>query len=113
MVIKSQGYNIEPHNTLAGLESQFRVSDGSKIALGYSPLALLILFVISFVVMSLSIIFGFHRLKGNMVAGGCKSLVISAACHVGDEVSMDRLSRSISRESQRLSNRTRTITKPL
>ncbi|KAI1390105.1 uncharacterized protein F4822DRAFT_443108 [Hypoxylon trugodes] len=66
---------------LANLNDQFRVSNESLISLGYSPSALLIFSILCFIALCLPILFGFYKLKGDIVAGGSNSLVLSA-CHV-------------------------------
>jgi hypothetical protein len=59
----------------------FGVSAESVVALGYSPPAILTLFIVCIALMALPLIFSMRKLKGNMVAGGYNSLVLSAACH--------------------------------
>ncbi|RYC54806.1 hypothetical protein CHU98_g11401 [Xylaria longipes] len=59
------------------------VSEGSSIAVGFSPLFFLVLFIASFFLVILPpVLLGFYKMRGNMVTGGWSSLVISAACHV-------------------------------
>lgn len=67
---------------LTGIADRFGVSEGSLISLGYSPSALLMLFISCAVALCLPVLFGLRKLKGDMVAGGTNSLVMSAACHV-------------------------------
>ncbi|KAI1426552.1 hypothetical protein F5Y12DRAFT_741485 [Xylaria sp. FL1777] len=70
-------------DSLIGLDNEFSVSDDSLIAIGYSPLFFLLLFIASFLfIICPPVLLGFSKMKGNMVAGGWNSLVISAACHV-------------------------------
>lgn len=70
------------NQSLTGIDARFRVSQGSFISLGYSPSALLALFITSSIAFCLPVFLGFRKLKGDMVAGGSNSLVMSAACHV-------------------------------
>ncbi|KAI0160828.1 hypothetical protein GGR52DRAFT_561863 [Hypoxylon sp. FL1284] len=57
------------------------VREGSILSLGYSPQAILALLAIGCILLPLPLFFGFRRPHGKMVAGGCNSLVLSAACH--------------------------------
>jgi hypothetical protein len=57
------------------------VSKDALVAVAYSPLALFTLGVVCLAIVPLSLVFAMKRLKGNMVAGGSNSLVLSAACH--------------------------------
>ncbi|KAJ3575418.1 hypothetical protein NPX13_g4044 [Xylaria arbuscula] len=66
-----------------GLEDLFSVAEGSLVAIGYSPLFFLILFILSLTLVILPLtLLGFYKQRGDMVAGGWNSLVLSAACHV-------------------------------
>ncbi|KAI0116976.1 hypothetical protein F4814DRAFT_459219 [Daldinia grandis] len=65
----------------ARTQAYFRLSENSFISLGYSAPAILALFVVGCTVVPLPILFSLRELKGNMVAGGSNSLVMSAACH--------------------------------
>lgn len=61
------------------------MSDSSLISLGYSTGFILVLFILCVVlIISPPLLLSLQRLKGDMVAGGSNSLVISAACHVTD-----------------------------
>ncbi|KAI0101532.1 hypothetical protein GGR51DRAFT_331731 [Nemania sp. FL0031] len=65
------------------LEDVFHVSDSSLITLGYSTgftLVIVILYLV--LIICPPLLLSIQRLKGDMVAGGSNSLVISAACHV-------------------------------
>ncbi|KAI3330453.1 hypothetical protein F4824DRAFT_478678 [Ustulina deusta] len=62
-------------------KSYFNVSDGGLVALGYSVPAILALLATMSALALVPFVFSFIRLRGNMVAGGSDSLVISAACH--------------------------------
>ncbi|KAI1753982.1 hypothetical protein F4782DRAFT_539270 [Xylaria castorea] len=55
--------------------------DRSLIATGYSASATLLLFITTLVLVPLPLLFSLYKLKGEMIAGGSNSLVISAACH--------------------------------
>ncbi|KAI1120837.1 hypothetical protein F5Y10DRAFT_289156 [Nemania abortiva] len=67
----------------SSLENIFHVSNNSLITLGYSTGFILLVLILSVVlIICPPLIFGFQRLRGNMVFGGSNSLVISAACHV-------------------------------
>ncbi|KAI0532325.1 hypothetical protein GGR58DRAFT_490699 [Xylaria digitata] len=64
---------------------KFGLSESSFIAIGYSPFFLLVLFIASFIfIVCPPVLIGVKKLKYKMVAGGCNSLVISAACHPSD-----------------------------
>ncbi|KAI0438838.1 hypothetical protein F4803DRAFT_569172 [Xylaria telfairii] len=70
---------------LTGFSDAFSVSDRSLIEIGFSPLFFLLLFLASFSFIIFPPVFlGLFKIKGNMVAGGWNSLVVSAACHVPD-----------------------------
>ncbi|KAI1116582.1 hypothetical protein F5Y14DRAFT_405839 [Nemania sp. NC0429] len=74
-----RSFNSDYH----GLEDIFHVSDTSLITLGYSTgfiLVILILYVV--LIICPPLLLGVQRLRGDMVAGGSNSLVISAACHL-------------------------------
>lgn len=47
----------------------------------YSPLAVLITLIVSTMLATVPIFVSLYRLPGDMVAGGCNSLVLSATCH--------------------------------
>ncbi|KAI1735862.1 hypothetical protein F4680DRAFT_469712 [Xylaria scruposa] len=58
-------------------------SERSVIAVGFSPLLFLVLFIASFLLIVLPpVLLSFYKMKGHMVTGGWNSLVVSAACHV-------------------------------
>ncbi|KAH8165130.1 hypothetical protein CIB48_g3115 [Xylaria polymorpha] len=72
---------------LPGFSDAFSVSDGSLIEIAFSPLFFLVLFIASLLfIIFPPLLLGLFRMKGDMVAGGWNSLVISAACHVPDTV---------------------------
>ncbi|KAI1745794.1 hypothetical protein F4680DRAFT_465645 [Xylaria scruposa] len=65
-----------------GLGDLFSVAEDSLVAIGYSPLFFLILFILSLTLVILPLtLLGFYKPRGDMVAGGWNSLVLSAACH--------------------------------
>lgn len=67
------------------LEEVFHVSDSSLITLGYSTGFILLTAVLSVLfIISPPLLLSIQRLRGDMVAGGSNSLVISAACHVSN-----------------------------
>lgn len=49
--------------------------------MSYSPLAVLITLLVGATLATVPIFVSLYRLPGDMVAGGCNSLVLSAACH--------------------------------
>ncbi|KAI1353029.1 hypothetical protein F5Y01DRAFT_323741 [Xylaria sp. FL0043] len=75
---------VNEGDSLTGFYDAYSVSDGSTIAIGYSPFFILGLFIAGIVIMTLPPLLGFSKMKGDMVAGSWNSLVISAACHVPD-----------------------------
>ncbi|KAI1383081.1 uncharacterized protein F4822DRAFT_422100 [Hypoxylon trugodes] len=56
--------------------------NGAEAVLGFYPLAILIFFSMSVIVVFIPILFGIRRIPGDMVIGACDSLVLSAACHL-------------------------------
>jgi hypothetical protein len=54
----------------------------ATIAMGYSPLSLVVSFCVLLVFVVSPLIFRTRKLKNDMVVGGTNSLVLSAACHV-------------------------------
>ncbi|KAI3320958.1 hypothetical protein HD806DRAFT_546783 [Xylariaceae sp. AK1471] len=85
LLIIEGGFVQSDAQNAAELSAIFRVSDGSFIALGYSPFFFLVLFVTSFIFIICSpVLIGLQKLKYKMVTGGCNSLVISAACYLSD-----------------------------
>ncbi|KAJ8131138.1 hypothetical protein O1611_g2485 [Lasiodiplodia mahajangana] len=65
------------------LHNEFSVSEESIIAIGFSPLFFLVLFIAGFLLIIFPpALLGLSKMRGDMVAGGWNSLVISAACHI-------------------------------
>ncbi|GAW23222.1 hypothetical protein ANO14919_127730 [Xylariales sp. No.14919] len=62
-------------------KSHFGVSEDAVIGLGYSIPAVLALLATISALALVPLVFGWIRPRGNMVAGGSDSLVISACCH--------------------------------
>ncbi|KAM0813070.1 putative DUF6536 domain-containing protein [Seiridium cardinale] len=60
---------------------QFGVGPDAVVALGYSPPAILTVFVVSVVLCIIPVVWSLRKVKGDMISGGTNSLVISAACH--------------------------------
>lgn len=58
------------------------LSDDAYVGIGYSTMALLVLFVIAFVLATIPLLLCIKHKRGSMVVGGSNSFVISAACHV-------------------------------
>ncbi|KAK8108190.1 uncharacterized protein PG998_010203 [Apiospora kogelbergensis] len=69
------GNNMEVSSSNRGLDPE------SIVAVSYSPLAILITLVVGATLAPVPILVSLYRLPGDMVAGGCNSLVLSAACH--------------------------------
>lgn len=65
----------------ATTRSQFGVPQDGLVKIGFSPSAFLVLLVLCGALAPLPLLLGFKKLKGDMVAGGSNSLVVSAACH--------------------------------
>ncbi|KAI2782324.1 hypothetical protein F4815DRAFT_462719 [Daldinia loculata] len=65
----------------ASTKAYFRVSENSLAAFGYSPPAMLSIFIVCCVLVPLPLLFSLRKPKGKMVIGGSDSLVVSAACH--------------------------------
>ncbi|TRX89715.1 hypothetical protein FHL15_009465 [Xylaria flabelliformis] len=88
-----------PSLGLYKFEGPSSVSEGSLIAVGFSPLFFLVLFVASFLLVILPpVLLGFYKMKGHMVTGGWNSLVISAACHVPNSEN-DQIEQSFADEA--------------
>ncbi len=68
------------------MANQFGVSENDLVAIGYSPPAILTLFIVCTLLATLPFLLSLRKLEGNMVTGGCNSLVISAACHYAGAV---------------------------
>jgi hypothetical protein len=81
-----------------GLASEFGVSEEAAIAIGYSPPAILVVFIVAVVVSVIPVAWSLRKVKGDMVNGGTNSLVISAACHA--LVPNGDLRRGVSPESR-------------
>ncbi|KAI0898651.1 hypothetical protein F4806DRAFT_494311 [Annulohypoxylon nitens] len=76
------GYGASDYSTSnTNNPSYFHVSDDSLIALGYSPPAILSLFIVACLLVPLPLLLSLRKPQGKMVAGASNSLVISAACH--------------------------------
>ncbi|KAI0870866.1 hypothetical protein GGS24DRAFT_89163 [Hypoxylon argillaceum] len=85
LFVADGGYLDGEFYSNSGLGDIFHVSDSSLISLGYSTGFILVLFILCVVlIISPPLLLSLQRLKGDMVAGGSNSLVISAACHVTD-----------------------------
>ncbi|KAI1748328.1 hypothetical protein F4782DRAFT_517671 [Xylaria castorea] len=85
LFIVDGGYFLLDLGSLTSLQTFFQVSNASFIAVGYSPGFILVVFILTLVlIILLPILLSFQWLKGDMVAGGSNSLVISAACHMTD-----------------------------
>lgn len=86
--------------------SYFHVTDDSLIAMGYSPPAILSLFIVACILIPLPFLFSLRKLQGKMVAGASNSLVISAACHCcvsslsGNDTDMEGSSHAEAERSQ-------------
>ncbi|KAI1116401.1 hypothetical protein F5Y14DRAFT_439852 [Nemania sp. NC0429] len=79
----------------------FHLSQGSAVALGYSPFFFLVLFIASFVLIICSpVLLGLQKLRYTTNAGGCSSLVISAACHPSDRATDEQTSEEGSSSSR-------------
>ncbi|KAI0191032.1 hypothetical protein EV127DRAFT_453382 [Xylaria flabelliformis] len=84
LYINEGGY-LSPSLGLYKFEGPSSISEGSVIAVGFSPLFFLVLFIASFLLIILPLVLlGFYKMKGRMVTGGWNSLVVSAACHLVD-----------------------------
>ncbi|KAI0382068.1 hypothetical protein F5Y04DRAFT_270683 [Hypomontagnella monticulosa] len=66
---------------VVGAQGYFHVSDPAFISLGYSPPAILALFIVACILIPLPFLFSLRKLRCKMVAGGSDSLVLAAACH--------------------------------
>ncbi|KAJ3572481.1 hypothetical protein NPX13_g5035 [Xylaria arbuscula] len=53
----------------------------SVVVVGFSPIYLLVVLIVSSILITIPIIFGFKKLPSNMIVVGANSLAISAACH--------------------------------
>ncbi|KAI1360601.1 hypothetical protein F5Y08DRAFT_348662 [Xylaria arbuscula] len=53
----------------------------SAVVVGFSPIYLLVVLIVSSILITIPIIFGFKKLPSNMIVVGANSLAISAACH--------------------------------
>ncbi|KAI1476650.1 hypothetical protein F4774DRAFT_420586 [Daldinia eschscholtzii] len=62
-------------------QAYFHLSENSLVSLGYSASAILALFIVGCTIAPLPLLLSLRKPKGNMVAGGSNSLVMSAACH--------------------------------
>ncbi|KAK6845649.1 hypothetical protein PG995_015759 [Apiospora arundinis] len=51
------------------------------VAVGYSPPAILGLLILGSILATVPLFVSLYRLPGDMIAGGCNTLVLSAACH--------------------------------
>ncbi|KAI1111268.1 hypothetical protein F5Y14DRAFT_464695 [Nemania sp. NC0429] len=81
----NEGGYWDTRGGITELNDQFLVADGSLVTIEHSPLFFLLLFITGFLfILVPPLCFASLRVKGDMVAGGWNSLVISAACHVPD-----------------------------
>ncbi|KAH8659855.1 hypothetical protein BX600DRAFT_51176 [Xylariales sp. PMI_506] len=72
------GYWADSASSLVGVQG---LDDDALVAVGFSPPAILTLMIISIVLCIFPILWSLRKVKGNMVAGGSNSLIMSAACH--------------------------------
>ncbi|KAI0861198.1 hypothetical protein F4860DRAFT_524624 [Xylaria cubensis] len=98
LYINEGGY-LSPSLGLYKFEGPSSISEGSVIAVGFSPLFFLVLFIASFLLIILPpVLLGFYKMKGRMVTGGWNSLVVSAACHVPNSEN-DHIEQSLADEA--------------
>ncbi|KAK6824637.1 hypothetical protein PG987_012131 [Apiospora arundinis] len=57
------------------------LASDAVVAVGYSPPAILSSLTLAAILAIMPLIASLYRLPGDMIAGGCNSLVLSAACH--------------------------------
>ncbi|KAI2463253.1 hypothetical protein F4781DRAFT_133484 [Annulohypoxylon bovei var. microspora] len=80
--ISQGGYLVNfYYNTSQNRGSDWGMPQGSMAILGFSPPAILTFFIVCLSIVFIPIIYGLRKLPGDMVAGACDSLVLSAACH--------------------------------
>ncbi|KAI1090732.1 hypothetical protein F5B19DRAFT_462055 [Rostrohypoxylon terebratum] len=81
LFVMTGGYGTRNLHADTASLSYFHVPDDSLISLGYSPPAILTLFIVVCLLIPLPFLFSLRKLQNKMVAGASNSLVISAACH--------------------------------
>lgn len=62
--------------------NSYGISEDSFIGIGFSSSAILLVFLISLVLMTIPVILGGRKFKGEMVVARANSMIISATCHV-------------------------------
>ncbi|ETS78796.1 hypothetical protein PFICI_08649 [Pestalotiopsis fici W106-1] len=77
----TEGGYWDTYDNVDGASANLGVSADAMVALGYSPPAIVVVFIVSVVMSIFPMAWSLRKVKGDMVSGGTNSLVISAACH--------------------------------
>ncbi|TGJ83976.1 hypothetical protein E0Z10_g4817 [Xylaria hypoxylon] len=78
VIVSFGGYLKSHYNEI---DSQPGLPEDSAVVIGYSPISLIVVLIVTTTLVTIPIILSFKKLPPNMVTVGSNSLAISAACH--------------------------------
>ncbi|KAI0436193.1 hypothetical protein F4803DRAFT_543152 [Xylaria telfairii] len=78
IVVSTGGYLKSLYNNVGILPG---LPEDSVVVIGYSPISLLVVLIVSSILITIPIIVGSKKLPSDMVVVGANSMAISAACH--------------------------------